>query len=105
MSVNFNTSLAGSCSPLAPASTGANMSYSPEAFKDMLLRNHSFPPSIIVTGDLDLHDCTEVTALPECLNVKGYLYLYHCTVLTALPKGLIVEGLLDLSHCTGLTVL
>ena len=43
-------------------------------------------------GDLNLHGCVGLTALPEDLTVGGSLNLYGCVGLTALPEGLTVGG-------------
>ena len=45
-----------------------------------------------MTGDLDLRDCTRLTALPENLSVRGNLRLSNCTGLTALPNWITTLG-------------
>jgi hypothetical protein len=86
-------------------STKVKMTYSPQEFKNLLLQKQPFPPNIIVTGNLNLSNCTELTSLPEGLTVKGDLDLSGCIGLTSLPEGLIVKGGLYLLGCTGLTSL
>jgi hypothetical protein len=90
---------------IALAPTGVKTVYSPEEFKKLLLKKHPFPPNIIVIGDLNLSDRTELISLPERLTVKGNLNLFRCTGLTSLPEGLTVEYNLNLCDCTGLTSL
>lgn len=60
---------------------------------------------IIVKGDLDLGDKTELKSLPERLEVKGALYLDGCTSLEKLPDNLKVGGDLNLKGCIKLTEL
>jgi hypothetical protein len=90
---------------IALAPTGVKTVYSPGEFRKLLLKKHPFPPNIIVTGDLDLSNCTELTSLPERLTVEGDLHLSYCTRLTSLPERLTVKDRLDLRGCTGLTSL
>ncbi len=70
--------------------------YSPEEFKRLLLQKHPFPPNVIVTGDLDLSNFTELTSLPMGLTIQGNLHLSNCRGLTPLPEGLTVRGDLNL---------
>lgn len=58
-----------------------------------------------VKGDLDLEDCTDLTALPEKLSVKGDLKLNRCSRLKALPENLSVGGNLTLRNCSHLKAL
>jgi len=60
-------------------------------------------PAGLKCEDLDLSECTSLTALPAGLKCE-YLNLSECTSLTALPAGLKCEDL-DLSGCSALTAL
>ena len=54
-----------------------------------------------VDGDLNLSH-TNITALPRGLMISGYLDLFNCTSLKALPDGLQVVWSLYLNGCTSL---
>ena len=60
------------------------------------------PPGLRVGGDLNLAECTALTALPPDLTVGRSLDLRGCAALAALPPDLTVGGSLDLRGCAAL---
>lgn len=67
----------------------SNLTIARESAQNIDLAEEIRRPTI--AENLDLTECTRLTALPERLAVAGDLHLTGCIGLTALPQGLAVE--------------
>ena len=57
---------------------------------------------LLVSGDLFVHECPDLQALPQAVRVHWYASIRECPVLASLPEALVVTKNLLISRCPSL---